>query len=653
MVWLWLACQPGATGTAGTAGGSTPEPPVTETPGVPPSADVVGTPPGTPLAEAPLRFAVIGDYGQSGVNEANVAALVASWKPDLILTAGDNNYPSGSIDTIDVNIGQYYSAWIGGYQGAYGTGPAENRFLACLGNHDWYAGDDLAAWYSYFDLPNNERYYLQEFGPATFVCTDSDAKEPDGIDSLSEQAIWIRDEMADIDTPWAVVFMHHPPFSSGSHGSTFSAQWPYGGWGADLVLAGHDHQYERLLADEVPYVIQGLGGASLRTMKPRLAQSQMAWVKDYGATLVDFSSTHMTLTTWSVGGIVIDTMRLHPTLAPSANQPVVRMASEWRYLTPGTDAPVGWNLPTFVDTTWKEGHAPLGWGLGIEGTALTAPVDGSVTTYFRKSFEVADLSWVSSAVLGLARDDGAVVYLNGEEVVRSNISAFGFDETSLATTALDDVAALAYNAWDIPIDKLVEGTNVLAVEVHQAAVGDEDMWLDASLFVVNASRLVASGAAWNWLDTGVAPASDWKAATFDDAAWETGPSPLGYGVDGLTTEIGYAGTVDNKFPTTWYRHDFTVGDLSAIDAALLRVVREDAGAVYVNGTEVWRQGLAPDAPPDALAAAVLPVGWADPWLETFIDPTVLTAGPNTIAVEVHRGSVDGASTRFDLELVAF
>ena len=66
-----------------------------------------------------------------------MAALVAGWNPDFVITTGDNNYPKGAAKTIDRNIGRYYSAFIGNYQGQYGSGSATNRFWPSLGNHDW------------------------------------------------------------------------------------------------------------------------------------------------------------------------------------------------------------------------------------------------------------------------------------------------------------------------------------------------------------------------------------------------------------------------------------------------------------------------------------------------------------------------------------
>src|SRR3954464_7686127 len=108
-----------------------------------------------PLEERALlsatRFAVIGDYGADQPAEGDVAALVKSWNPDYILTVGDNNYPTGSASTMDLNIGQYYHDFIYPYVGNYGAGATTNRFFPTLGNHDW--GDS-------FPNPTGDQPYL-------------------------------------------------------------------------------------------------------------------------------------------------------------------------------------------------------------------------------------------------------------------------------------------------------------------------------------------------------------------------------------------------------------------------------------------------------------------------------------------------------------
>lgn len=217
------------------------------------------------------RFAVIGDYGWQGANEAAVAAMVSGWDPDFIITLGDNNYDAGAQATIDPNIGQYYGNFIYPYTGSYTSTAATNKFFPALGNHDWdgASGSPLlpTPYLDYFTLPPNERYYDFIWGPVHFFALDSDAREPDGITQTSTQAAWLERRLAFSTAKWRVVYMHHPPYSSGSpalgsHGSTPNLQWPYRAWGATAVLAGHDHFYERILKNDFPYFVNGLGGKS-------------------------------------------------------------------------------------------------------------------------------------------------------------------------------------------------------------------------------------------------------------------------------------------------------------------------------------------------------------------------------------------------------
>ena len=89
------------------------------------------------------NFAVIGDYGLDGENEAKVANLVKGWNPDFIITTGDNNYPYGAAETIDQNIGKYFSDYIYPYSGSYGEGAEENKFFPAIGNHGHHSNPSM------------------------------------------------------------------------------------------------------------------------------------------------------------------------------------------------------------------------------------------------------------------------------------------------------------------------------------------------------------------------------------------------------------------------------------------------------------------------------------------------------------------------------
>jgi tartrate-resistant acid phosphatase type 5 len=251
------------------------------------------------------RFAAIGDYGWPDGGERLVASLIASWRPDFVITLGDNNYPLGEQATIDDNIGQFFHSFIGGYAGRFGCGARENRFFPALGNHDWYTFG-AQPYLDYFQLPGNERYYEVMRGDVHLFSIDSDFSEPDGVTSDSVQASWLRGALAASTARWRIVYMHHPPYSSASHGPSVYMQWPYKAWGASLVLAGHDHSYERLVVDGLPYIVAGLGGAPPYPFGPPLPGSEFQFTNDFGALLIDADATQLRVRFHTAGGELID-----------------------------------------------------------------------------------------------------------------------------------------------------------------------------------------------------------------------------------------------------------------------------------------------------------------------------------------------------------
>jgi hypothetical protein len=281
---------------------------ISKTPVLPPTETPTETP--MPTVENKIRFAVIGDYGRAGPDEEAVAKLVHSWEPDFIITTGDNNYPNGRTETIDQNIGQYYADFIHPYLGEFGLGATENRFFPSPGNHDWNSGT-LQPYMDYFTLPGNERYYDFRQGPVHFFALDSDSREPDGVSAGSVQAQWLEDVLTTSDAPWKIVYMHHSPYSSGRHGNIDWMQWPFVEWGASALLAGHDHVYERLIVDDLPILINGLGGHPSRyrflLTKPG---SQVRFRDSHGAMLVTASESEINFTFLTVDGQEIDSFSL-------------------------------------------------------------------------------------------------------------------------------------------------------------------------------------------------------------------------------------------------------------------------------------------------------------------------------------------------------
>ena len=266
-----------------------------------------------------ITFAVIGDFGSGASTEQDVANLVKSWNPSFIVTVGDNNYPDGEAATIDHTIGKYYHDFIHPYTGAYGAGATTNRFWPAVGNHDWdnKTGAPLSPYLNYFALPGKERYYDFVQGPVHFFMIDSDSREPDGYRSTSVQAQWLQTRLALSTAPWKIVVLHHAPYSSRT--SYTSLQWPFREWGADAVLNGHAHVYERVLKDGVPYITNGLGGESLGSFDTAIEGSMVRYGANYGAMKVTASSTTLTFKFITRAGVTIDTYTLsHNVTTPNA-----------------------------------------------------------------------------------------------------------------------------------------------------------------------------------------------------------------------------------------------------------------------------------------------------------------------------------------------
>jgi len=255
------------------------------------------------------RFVIIGDYGASGPEEAKVADLARSLKPDFIITTGDNNYPSGEAATIDENVGRYFHDFIAAYQGDFGNGASDNRFFPSLGNHDWYASG-AQPYLDYFSLPNNERYYDVVLGSVQLFALDSDPNEPDGTGFDSVQGRWFERRIKASTVPWRVVYFHHPPYSSGPHGSSQDMRWPFVDWGASVVYSGHDHTYERFEVEGLPYIVNGVGGNELYELVDPLPNSIVRHTDVHGLVLVTVTETELVSRFLDARGIELDAIHL-------------------------------------------------------------------------------------------------------------------------------------------------------------------------------------------------------------------------------------------------------------------------------------------------------------------------------------------------------
>jgi hypothetical protein len=171
-----------------------------------------------------------------------------------------------------------------------------------------------------------------------------------------------------------------------------------------------------------------------------------------------------------------------------------------------------------------------------------------------------------------------------------------------------------------------------------------------SLFTFGAfaAPLVPMGSTWRYLDDGSNQSNAWRTIDYEDDGWETGPAQFGYGDGDENTIVSYGPDPDNKYITTYFRHVFEVADLTGITNAIVRLLRDDGGIVYLNGAEVFRVNM-PTGVVDYQTLASSSAGGTN---SINISPSLLMVGRNMLAVEIHQSSASSSDISFDLELFA-
>ena len=291
---------------------NTPIPP-TNTP-VPPTNTPAPTATNTPVAGS-IVYAIIGDYGADSVGEANVAKLVKSWNPSLVLTIGDNNYPDWTTGDPLVNISKYYGSYI-----------TSQTFYPTMGNHD-YERDvgygeigNPARYLSFFSYlaplspsvaPDKGTFYDLKNGPVHFFMVNSNWSEWGGVDYVDNdpQPVWLKNSLAAETSLWKLVLFHHSPFTSGTvDGPSTWMQWPFASWGANIVISGHEHNYERLLEGGLTYLVDGAGGNDLYSLPVTggVAGSQVRYSASHGALKVTASNNNILFEFYNEAGQKID-----------------------------------------------------------------------------------------------------------------------------------------------------------------------------------------------------------------------------------------------------------------------------------------------------------------------------------------------------------
>lgn len=165
--------------------------------------------------------------------------------------------------------------------------------------------------------------------------------------------------------------------------------------------------------------------------------------------------------------------------------PFITAGASWKYSDQGLDLGTNWAQPQYDDSNWSVGPARLGYSApGIATTVSYGPLSTSryITTYFRREFVVPANLHYTNLNLRLNRADGAVVWLNGQELSRANLPSGPLSFQSRATAPVLGDPLATYYATNLPIPFLPAGTNLVAVELHKYSPGVPSLSFDLELF---------------------------------------------------------------------------------------------------------------------------------------------------------------------------
>ncbi|MCL9805813.1 metallophosphoesterase [Flavobacterium amniphilum] len=165
---------------------------------------------------------------------------------------------------------------------------------------------------------------------------------------------------------------------------------------------------------------------------------------------------------------------------------------------------------------------------------------------------------------------------------------------------------------------------------------------------IGQTTLVSTGSSWKYLDNGTNQGTAWRATTINETSWKQGNAQLGYGDGDEATVVSYGTSTSNRYVTTYFRKTFSVTNPSQFLNYTLRVKRDDGVAVYVNGTEIYRNNLAASAGYTTLATLASDDGGT--FQSATLPANTFVSGSNTIAVEIHQNAKNSSDISFDLEL---
>lgn len=465
-----------------------------------------------------FKVAIVADQGINA-NSWKVMELIRDEGADMAIVPGDFAYNESNASAPEL-WDEMVTAVLG----------ADYPLFALQGNHD--AGQ----WGQYQALLEARLARIPEA-----VCTgDLGIKSACSYKGLfflltleGTEDAYYQGQLAQSDSLWKICSWHKNQRAMQMGGKADDVGWgPYEECrkGGAFIVTGHEHSYSRTktLSDMSKQTVDsmwsdpsllrvganssfvavvGLGGKSIRnqnrclpTTYPYGCNEEWASVytsnqgAKYGVLFIEFNVDGEARKAngyfKNIDGEIIDTFTLMADaggVPAPASEVLIPEGANWKYLDDGSDQGTAWRSSVFDDSNWRSGPAQLGYGDGDEATVVSFGPDSNrkyTTTYFRYAFDVAEADLVAALSLAMVSDDGGVVYLNGEEVFRNNMPSGSISSTTFASQAIGGADESFFERKAVFPALLREGTNVMAVEIHQANFTSSDISFDFTMDMV-------------------------------------------------------------------------------------------------------------------------------------------------------------------------
>ncbi|MBN1372870.1 MAG: metallophosphoesterase [Anaerolineaceae bacterium] len=247
-----------------------------------------------------FRFAVVGDTQSNEVEQTQIVAQMASAAPDVVLHLGDlvgNGRDRGFWNHFFSLQAQLLRSAI---------------FYPALGNHE----EDAQMYYEIFHLPNNERWYSFDYGPARFIVLEVDGYVNSSLGPGGDQRMWLEAELARPRPSFLFVTFHIPIHSSMSEDPSEvnlrNELAPlFEQAGVTAVFSGNAHQYERLEVNGVTYIVSGGGGAPLHAFA-ELEPGSLVQASTHHFVVVDVTAEQAQARVIDLAGQEIDAFTFQP-----------------------------------------------------------------------------------------------------------------------------------------------------------------------------------------------------------------------------------------------------------------------------------------------------------------------------------------------------